>query len=129
MEIVVTDRRFTDRGPYTESVQKAGGELVYADCHSEQDVIEACRNTTVVVTFKPPITREVINEMRSARLIIRNGTGYDNVDVNAATKYGIPVSNIPNYCTEEVASHTITLMLAAAHEVVRSDRDLREANG
>lgn len=129
MKVVVTDRRFTDRDPYTEAVEAAGGELVYADCASEQDVIDACRDATVVLTFKAPITRDVIEEMENARLIIRNGTGYDNVDVSAATDHGIPVSNIPDYCTEEVASHAITLMLAAAHEVAKADRELREAEG
>lgn len=129
MKVVVTDRRFADRDPYTEPVRAAGGELVYADCRSERDVLEACRDAAVVLTFKAPITRDVIAEMEDARLIVRNGTGYDNVDVTAATEHGIPVSNIPNYCTEEVASHAITLMLSAAHGVVRADRDLRESDG
>lgn len=129
MHVVVTDRRFDDREPYTDPVQDAGGELVYADCQSHQDVIDACREATVVVTFKAPITREVIEAMDRARLILRNGTGYDNVDVTAATEHGIPVSNIPAYCTEEVASHAITLALAVAHEVVAADRDLRTADG
>lgn len=129
MKVVVTDRRFTDRNPYAKPVRTAGDEIIYADCQNEQDVIDACRDATVVMTFKAPITREVIEEMSHARLIIRNGTGYDNVDVTAATDHSIPVSNIPNYCIEEVASHAITLMLAAAHEVVRADRDLRESEG
>jgi D-3-phosphoglycerate dehydrogenase len=129
VKVTITDRRFPDREPYTEPVQATGNELEYAECHSEQDVIEACRDATVVLTFKAPISRAVIQEMEECKLIIRNGTGYDNVDVNAATEHGIPVSNIPNYCTEEVASHSITLMLAAAHEVVRADRDLRSAEG
>lgn len=129
MKVVVTDRRFTDRDPYADPVRAAGGELVYADCQRHRDVVEACRDATVVLTFKAPITREAIEEMENARLIVRNGTGYDNVDVTAATDHGILVSNIPNYCTEEVASHAITLMLAVAHEVVRADRDLRESEG
>lgn len=129
MKVVVTDRRFSDRDPYSEAVEDAGGELVYADCQSQQDVVDACRDATVVMTFKAPITRDVIEQMEQARLIVRNGTGYDNVDVTAATDHGIPVSNIPNYCTEEVASHAFTLMLSAAHEIVRADRDLRNADG
>lgn len=129
MDVVVTDRRFPDRDPYTEAVREAGAELIYADCRSEADVIEACGDATVVMTFKAPITRDVIEAMEDVRLIVRNGTGYDNVDVNAATEHGIPVSNIPDYCTEEVASHTIALMLAVAHNVVQADRNLRDVDG
>jgi D-3-phosphoglycerate dehydrogenase len=129
MKVVVTDRRFADQDPYAGPVRDADSELIYANCQSEQDVIEACRKAEVVMTFKAPITREAIEQMENARLIVRNGTGYDNVDVTAATEYGIPVSNIPDYCTEEVASHTISLMLAVAHEVTRADQILREADG
>jgi D-3-phosphoglycerate dehydrogenase len=129
MEVVVTDRRFADRDPYTGPIKAVDSELVYADCQSEQDVIDACREAAVVMTFKAPIMRETIAKMENTRLILRNGTGYDNVDVTAATEHGIPVSNIPNYCTEEVASHTISLMLAVAHDVTRADQNLREADG
>lgn len=129
MKVVVTDRRFLETDPYTGPVRAAGGELVYARCERMQDVVEACRDATVVVTFKAPITRDVIEAMEDVRLIVRNGTGYDNVDVNAATEHGIPVSNIPDYCTEEVASHAIALMLAVAHDVVDADRKLRRADG
>lgn len=129
MKVVVTDRRFADREPYAEAVSAAGGELAYADCRTEADVVEACRDATVVLTFKAPITSDVIEAMTRARLIVRNGTGYDNVDVSAATRRGIPVSNVPDYCTEEVATHAFTLMLAAAHQVVRADRSLRGADG
>jgi D-3-phosphoglycerate dehydrogenase len=47
------------------------------------------------------------------RLIVRAGIGYDNVDVAAARLLGINVSNVPDYCTDEVADHTILLILAA----------------
>lgn len=129
MKVVVTDRRFTDAEPYREPVEATDGELVYADCRRHEDVVEACRDATVVVTFKAPITEAVVAEMTAARLILRNGTGYDNVDVRAATQAGIPVSNVPGYCTREVASHAIALAFAAAHEVVAADRDLRRADG
>jgi D-3-phosphoglycerate dehydrogenase len=129
MKVAITDRRFSDWEPYAHPVEAAGGELVVANCRTETDVREACRDATVAVTFKTPITREVIEAMTEARLILRNGTGYDNVDVTAATEHGIPVSNVPDYCTEEVATHAFALMLSAAHEVVQRDGELREAEG
>lgn len=47
------------------------------------------------------------------RLIVRAGIGYDNVNVPAAHRHGIQVSNVPDYCTDEVADHTLLLLLAA----------------
>lgn len=127
--VVVTDRRFPDSDPYSAIVEEVGAELVYADLETESDVIEATRDADVIVSFKAPINCSVIENVGSADLILRNGTGYDNVDVKAATDQGIPVSCIPDYCTEEVASHAITLMLSTAHDVVYLDRKLRRSNG
>lgn len=129
MKVVVTDRRFPNKDPYTETVSAANGGLVYEDCQNEQDVIDACRDATVVMTFKAPITRDAIKKMQNVRLIIRNVTGYDNVNVGAATEHRIPVSNIPDYCTEEVASHEISLMLSAAHQLIYAHRDLQDQDG
>jgi len=49
----------------------------------------------------------------SPKLIVRAGIGYDNVDVLAAHRHGIEVANVPDYCTDEVADHTLMLLLAA----------------
>jgi D-3-phosphoglycerate dehydrogenase len=54
------------------------------------------------------------------RVISRYGIGYDNVDVDAATEAGILVTNVPDYCLDEVADHTFALLLGAARGVVRA---------
>lgn len=129
MRVVITDRRYPDQEPYRDAIERSGGELVFADANTESEVTEACRDADVVVTFKAPVSRSVIEAMEDCQLIMRNGTGYDNVDVAAATEYGIPVSNVPGYGNEDVSSHAIALMHASAHEVVYSDRDVRRADG
>lgn len=53
-----------------------------------------------------------------AKLIVRAGIGYDNVDVRAAREQGIRVSNVPDYCTDEVADHTLLMLLAAERRLV-----------
>lgn len=129
MRVVITDRRYPDQRPYKSTVERAGGKLNFADVNTETEVIEACRDAGIVVTFKAPISRSVIEAMEDCRLIMRNGTGYDNVDVAAATERGIPVSNVPGYGNDDVSTHAIALMHAAAHEVVYSDQDVRIADG
>ncbi|GAB3413901.1 C-terminal binding protein [Haloparvum alkalitolerans] len=129
MRVVLTDRRFTDQEPYREAVEAAGGELVAVEAETEAEVVAACRDADVVVTFKAPISRAAIEAMGDCRLIMRNGAGFDNVDVAAASEHGIPVSNVPGYGNDDVASHAIALMHAAAHEIVHADRDVRESEG
>jgi phosphoglycerate dehydrogenase-like enzyme len=68
---------------------------------------------------------ELIARLAKTRIIVRNGVGYDNVDVAAAAERGIPVSNVPDYGVEEVADHAVTLALA----LVRQLRPLMEDTG
>lgn len=128
--VVVADRRYPDRGDlYGDIVRKHGGEIRYADCETESDLIDRCADAEILVVSKSPITPTVLDELEDLQLVVRMGTGYDNVNVKAATECGVPVSNTPGYSKHEVATHAITLMLAAAREVVYSDLDMRDAEG
>lgn len=140
MRVVVTDRPFPKPNPYEgilettddiygEVVSETGDEIVYADCESEEEAIEYCRDADVIITFVAPITDQVLDATEDVSLIIRQGAGYDNVDVQAATTRGIPVSNAPDYGSADVASHGIALALAASHNIVTGDRGLRKEDG
>jgi len=78
-----------------------------------EELVEKIRDADVVLVNMVPMTEEVIDQLEKCKLIIRHGVGYDNVDVAAATARGIRVAYEPDYCTDEVAEHAITLMLAA----------------
>lgn len=141
----ITDRRLSDpdvwerfpdpygeyenRDPFGEAVAEAGGRVTYGSAETEAELVEECTGADVVVTFLTPLSKEVIGSLDGTKLIVRNGVGYDNVDVAAATERGIPVSNVPGNCDDEMASHALALLLAAAHELVRHDRRVRERNG
>lgn len=145
MRVHITDRRlsdpdlwdrftdpyepYEDRDPFRAPVEAIGGEVTHGTAETEDGVIEECAGADVVVTFKTPLTRRVIESLDGTALVLRNGVGYDNVDVAAATEQGIPVSNVPGNCNDEMASHAFALMLAAAHELIRYDRGLRADNG
>ena len=71
-----------------------------------------------VITQFAPVNAAVIEAMARARLIVRYGIGVDNVDLAAASSHGIPVCNVPDYCIDEVADHTLAFILAATRQVV-----------
>ena len=73
-----------------------------------------------------PITAEVMDALPNLRIISRVGIGYDMIDVAAATARGIAVANTPNYCIEEVAAHTIAMIMAQARGLPAYDRAVRE---
>jgi D-3-phosphoglycerate dehydrogenase len=77
-------------------------------------------------TYAGPITAAVIARMPRCRIIARYGIGVDTIDVDAATAAGIIVTNNPTYCIEEVAEHTLALLLACARKVPVYDRVVRQ---
>ena len=140
MRVVVTDRPFPEPNPYEnllaetddiygDVVDETSDELVYAECTSEEAAIDACQGADVIITFIAPITERVLDATGDCRLVIRQGAGYDNIDVQAATTQGIPVSNVPDYGSKDVASHGLALATAAAHDIVSADQNLRENPG
>jgi len=137
MRVVVTDRPFPEPNPYEglleetddiygDVVNQTGDELIYAECTTEEVAIEACEGADVIITFIAPITNRVLDAAGDCKLVIRQGAGYDNVDVQAATARGIPVSNVPDYGSRDIASHGLALALAASHDIVTADQNLRE---
>jgi D-3-phosphoglycerate dehydrogenase len=76
-------------------------------------------------TYAGPITAEVMARMPKCKIIARYGIGVDTIDLDAATQAGIIVTNNPSYCIEEVAEHTMALLLACARKVALYDRLVR----
>ncbi len=76
-------------------------------------------------TYAGPITAEVMARMPRCRIIARYGIGVDTIDLAAATAAGIIVTNNPTYCIEEVAEHTMALLLACARKVPFYERLVR----
>ena len=95
-------------------------------CASEEETIALCEDSDAVLTSACKITARVIESMPKCRIIARLGIGYDNVDHVAAADKGIPVTNVPGFCTEEVANHTIALLLACHRKIALLDGEIRQ---
>jgi D-3-phosphoglycerate dehydrogenase len=109
-----------------ESIKELDGvEFLSKPSPAEDDIIAAARNADAVVTATEPFSRRVIGNLESCRLITTPKTGYDNIDVAAATEAGICVSCVAEASTEEVADHAMALLLACARRVVRLDKAVR----
>jgi D-3-phosphoglycerate dehydrogenase len=64
-----------------------------------------------------PISRRIIKSLNKCKIIARYGVGVDNIDIEAATEYGIIVANVPDYCVDEVSTNAMALILACARGV------------
>lgn len=102
-----------------EILAEADAELVGADCHGEEDVIRATRDAHAVLVSLSPITRKVIASWSQTKVVARYGIGVDTVDLQAATKHGIFVTNVPDFCYDEVSDTAMSLILAVTRKVVK----------
>ena len=89
-------------------------------------MIPLVADADAVITQFAPITAEVIGAMKKTRVIVRYGVGVDNVDLKAAQARNIPVCNVPAFCVDEVADHTLALMLAAARSLLPNANHIRD---
>lgn len=95
-------------------------------CHSDAEFTdEICGAQALIVWHNTPITSAGIGRLENCRAIIRNGVGYDSVDIEASRKAGIPLCNVPDYGTEEVADHAIALALALCRQLFALDQEAK----
>jgi D-3-phosphoglycerate dehydrogenase len=116
--VVVTDYTFPTLEIEEEILKPLGCDVVAGQCKTSAALIPHVAQADVVLTQFAPIKADVIAAMRQARAIIRYGIGVDNVDLEAARAHGIPVCNVPDYCTDEVADHTLAFILGLTRQVV-----------
>lgn len=79
----------------------------------------------LILWHNVPLGAEAIARLPRCRALIRNGVGYDSVDLRAAADRGIPVCNVPDYGTEEVADHALALALALCRQLFPLDAEAK----
>jgi D-3-phosphoglycerate dehydrogenase len=123
--VAVTDHPFRDLDVERSVLEPAGYEVVEHHCKTAHDVAERCAEAVGLLNTYAPIPAATIERLPNCRAIARYGVGLDTIDLDAATARGIAVTNVPDYCVEEVALHTIALLLAAHRRVAQGDRRVR----
>jgi phosphoglycerate dehydrogenase-like enzyme len=80
----------------------------------------------IILSHFPQLSSSALRRFQKLRMVVRNGVGFDNVDIVAARELGIAVCNVPDYGTEEVADHTLALTLALQRNVFPALEDVRK---
>ena len=126
MRVLITDFDYVDVEIERRILEDAGLEVVAAQCRTEEDVVEAGRGASALLTQYAPITARVMDELPELRFVGRYGVGYDVVDVAAARECGVWVANVPDYGTEEVAAHALSMAFALLRHLPLYDRGVRD---
>jgi D-3-phosphoglycerate dehydrogenase/C-terminal binding protein len=105
-------------------------ELVAVATGSEDDLWGQIEDADALLIYPTILlTERTIGRMRRCKLIVRCGVGYDNIDTAAARRHGIPVANVPDYGTEEVADTAVGLALALTRGLHLLAGRVRERRG
>jgi D-3-phosphoglycerate dehydrogenase / 2-oxoglutarate reductase len=99
--------------------------LVERPAATEEALVEHARDADAILTLDEPLTAGVIEQLRACRVISRFGIGVDRVDIAAATQRGIVVTNVPDYCVDEVSDHALALLLGIARRTHALDAAVR----
>jgi D-3-phosphoglycerate dehydrogenase len=99
-------------------LERAGATVVRAQGPGEDDIIASCADAQVVMVLGlAPFTDRVFASLPKLRFLMQCTVGYDRVDLAAATRHGVVVSNSPLFCIEEVSDHAAMLLLACARKL------------
>ncbi len=119
--VLMTDNIFASLDEFQAELLPLGLRLEVARASDEAALVESVRNVIGLIVVYAKITEPVIAAAAAngCRIISRCGIGYDNIDIEAANRYRVQVTYVPDYCLDEVADHTITLLLACARGLIR----------
>jgi len=124
-KIVVVDNDTDSIDIEVEEAKKICASVVMGNCKDEDEVIDIAKDSDAILVNHAPISERVIEAIEKCQVVVRIGIGVDNVDIQAATKAGIYVVNVPTYCIDEVSSHAVLLVLAITRKLLQFDKDIK----
>jgi D-3-phosphoglycerate dehydrogenase len=126
--VLVTDYAWNSTAVEAEVLAQVGAELLIAETGSEEELLKLVGEADAILTCFARVSGEVIRAGRKLQVVGRYGIGVDNIDVATATDLGVLVTNVPAYCLDEVAEHSLALLLCLARKIYRYDRGIREGD-
>ena len=124
--VVIADNRYSAYDEEKAVLSEVGAEVKVFSSSSEAEARQVFADADAILVNLFPMTAEIIEGLPKCRVISRYGVGYDNVAVDAATRRGIWVTFVPDYCFEEVADHALALLLCCIRKVGYKDRMIRQ---
>jgi D-3-phosphoglycerate dehydrogenase / 2-oxoglutarate reductase len=118
MKVVLTDQVFPSIETEHKILAEIGADLVVLDDPSPESIRRNATDAVALLNTYAPIDEVTLSSLGECKVIARYGIGVDNVDLDAARDRGIVVTNVPDYCVDEVADHTMALLLAVARKIV-----------
>jgi D-3-phosphoglycerate dehydrogenase len=123
--VLVTDHAWPSLSIEQRILAEVGAELVVAETGEADELVALAADVDAILTNWKQVPPAALDASPRCLVVSRYGVGVDNIPVAHATELGILVTNVPDFCLEEVSDHAMALLLACARRVVRFSRATR----
>ena len=123
--VLITDHAWESVARERSVLEASGLTVVEAPSADEDTLAALAPGSDAIMTCFAPVTKRIIDSAPNLKVVARYGIGVDNIDVTAATARGVVVTNVPDYCVDEVAEHALALLLACTRGVARYNQAIR----
>jgi D-3-phosphoglycerate dehydrogenase / 2-oxoglutarate reductase len=120
--VIITDCDHGTIAPEEQVLKTAGVEYRLHQMKQAAEVTAAARDADALIVQYASITGAVLDALPRCRVVARYGVGVDTLDIPAATERGVVISNVPDYCMEDVSDHAVALALACWRRIALYDR-------
>ncbi|MFC1665440.1 C-terminal binding protein [Pseudomonadota bacterium] len=120
--VAVADSVFPSLDPAKKALASINAEMKIASEPTVDGILEVARKADGLLVTYANITAEIIEQLENCKVIARTGIGVDNIDVPAATKKGITVTFVPDYCIDEVSDHAMAMLLSMIRKIPFSNQ-------
>ena len=123
-KVLITDYVWPSTDPERAVLEAVGIELVVAPDTSENTLAELAKDVDAIMFCFAQVTAKVLESATKCKIAARYGIGVDNLDIPRATELGIVVTNVPDYCMDEVTDHALGMILALNRRLVPHTREV-----
>lgn len=125
-KVLETDYVWPTTDPERAVLEAGGAELITAPDGEEDTLADLARDADGIMTCFAPVTEKIVRAAEKCVVIGRLGVGVDNIAVATATELGVAVTNVPDYCVDEVSDHVMALLNTWNRKVALLDRSVRD---
>lgn len=125
MKIIKTDGMLTVEPEQMAYLDGMDVEFAEKTLLTEDALIAECQEADALLVLREPITARVLSALPKLKVIGRFGVGLDTIDVEACTRAGVQVTNVPDSNLDEVSTHALAMMLSLARRLKRYDTAVR----
>lgn len=116
-KVIITDREYENIDNEVRILAELDAEVMDYQFKDMEKILKVAKDADAIIVQYAKMPRELIMQLEKCKIIAKYAAGYDGIDLDAATEKGIYVCNVPDYCTDEVSSHTLALLMEISQRV------------